>query len=89
MPVPGKGIVKPSLNKTVPLQALSSFNTASIVQPSSTTQPNSHSKVHADSSKKEKVNSLPVSVAVCQVNFSSHKTVLWSLKPERNCIIQT
>ncbi|XP_062849989.1 protein SCAF11 isoform X2 [Trichomycterus rosablanca] len=53
--VPGKGLVKASPNKTAPLQAPSSFNTASIAQPSSTTQPNSHSKAHADSSKKEKI----------------------------------
>lgn len=46
--VPGKGPVKASPNKAA--------HHTNMAQPSSTTQPSSHSRVHADSSKKEKVS---------------------------------
>ncbi|XP_059360679.1 protein SCAF11-like isoform X3 [Carassius carassius] len=52
-PVPGKGSFKPMPTKAVP-GPLAPVGTPSAAQPSSTTQHTSHSKAHADSSKKEK-----------------------------------
>lgn len=53
--MPGKGPVKASPNKAAASQTHHT-NTLSVAQPSSTTQPSSHSRAHADSSKKEKVS---------------------------------
>uniref|UniRef100_A0A672T8L1 Protein SCAF11-like n=1 Tax=Sinocyclocheilus grahami TaxID=75366 RepID=A0A672T8L1_SINGR len=59
-PVPGKGSFKPMPTKVVPGPPRS-FGTPSAAQPSSTTtQPTSHSKAHADSSKKEKASKLQI-----------------------------
>ncbi len=54
-PAPGKGLFKPMPTKVVARPP--SVGMPSAAQPSSTTtQPASHSKAHADSSKKEKAS---------------------------------